>query len=209
MPTVDPHLTLQTWLSPGYPVSGFAYSHGVEQAIAQGDIASDSQAEEWIALVIAQGSGRNDACLISAAWQGAPIAELARARAVAVERRVEMDEMGAAFARTTRNAYGLDLQDGPYPVVFGQACRALDIPLAFALPAYLNAFAAQMISVCVRLVPLGQTQGQAILARLAPQIGAVARAAEAGGLEDLGSACFASDMAAMAHERLSPRLFRT
>ncbi|MEM9269102.1 MAG: urease accessory UreF family protein, partial [Pseudomonadota bacterium] len=89
--TFDPHLTLQAWLSPAYPVSGFAYSHGVEQAVARGDISNLDEAQAWVHMVLTQGSGRNDALLIAAAWRGEDVADLARARAVAQERLIEME----------------------------------------------------------------------------------------------------------------------
>ena len=74
------------------------------------------------------------------------------------------------------------------------------IPLAAALAQYLNAFAANLISVAVRLVPLGQTDGLTTLSRLQPAILATAERATASTLDELGSATILSDIAAMRHE---------
>ena len=77
------------------------------------------------------------------------------------------------------------------------------------LPAYLQAFAANLISAAVRLVPLGQTAGLRVLAALEPAIIAVRRCDARCHLDDLGGACFRSDLAAMRHETQYTRLFRS
>ena len=78
-----------------------------------------------------------------------------------------------------------------------------------ALPAYLNAFVANLVSVGVRLIPIGQNAGLGILAALHPLIVATARRAENSTLDDLGSATILSDIASMRHEAQYSRVFRT
>jgi urease accessory protein len=78
-----------------------------------------------------------------------------------------------------------------------------------ALPAYLNAFATTLVSVGVRLIPIGQSAGLAILAALHPLIVSIAERAARSSLDDLGSAAVLSDIASMRHETQYSRVFRT
>ena len=71
----------------------------------------------------------------------------------------------------------------------------------------MHAFAANLVSVAVRAVPLGQTDGVAVIADREPVILAAAVRAAASSLDDLGSCALCSDIAAMRHETLGVRLF--
>ena len=95
------------------------------------------------------------------------------------------------------------------PVAVATACAGHAIPLAPALAAYLHAQAATLISAGVRLIPLGQTDGQRILAALEPVVAATAARALATPLDELGGAAFRADIASMRHETQYTRLFRS
>ena len=77
------------------------------------------------------------------------------------------------------------------------------------IAAYVHAFAANLVLMAVRFVPLGQTVGQQILAGLHAVIGGIAAQAVTADFEDLASSAFGGELAAMAHETLQPRIFRT
>jgi urease accessory protein len=66
-----------------------------------------------------------------------------------------------------------------------------------------------MVSAGVRLIPLGQTDGQRTLAALMPTITDAAERADVTPLDDLGSATFRADIASMRHETQYTRLFRS
>ena len=66
-----------------------------------------------------------------------------------------------------------------------------------------------MVSAGVRLIPLGQTDGQRTLAALAATIAATAERAAGTALDDVGSAAFRADLASMRHETQYTRLFRS
>ena len=87
--------------------------------------------------------------------------------------------------------------------------RATQMPLERTLPAYLNAFLANLVSVGVRLIPIGQNAGQRIIASLHPLIADTAARAAGSSLDDLGSATILSDIASMRHEEQYSRVFRT
>ena len=89
------------------------------------------------------------------------------------------------------------------------AAAAHAIRLNDALPVYLNAFTANLVSVGVRLIPIGQNAGLGILAALHPVILATAERAATSSLDDLASSTVLSDMASMRHETQYSRVFRT
>lgn len=206
-------LGLVQWLSPAFPVGGYAHSHGLEAAIAAGAVRDAPALEAWVGRVLAEGAGRNDAILLCAAMREdadlAALAETARALAAARERLAEVEALGAAFAAAVGAAHGLLLPPMPYPVAVGAAARGLGLPAATVAALYLQAFAGTLVLAGVRFIPLGQAEGQAVLARLAPRVLALAGEAAAADLDALGGAAFAADLAAAVHETLEVRLFRT
>ena len=94
-------------------------------------------------------------------------------------------------------------------MALGAAARGLDLPVERVISFYLHAFATGLVQAGVRFVPLGQTEGQGVLAGLHGLIGAVAAEAALAGLDDLGSGAFRGDLAAMRHETMDTRIFRT
>ncbi|KAA2313210.1 urease accessory protein UreF [Pseudooceanicola sediminis] len=210
----DPALTLHRWLSPAYPVGAYAYSHGIEGAVADGWITGATSARDWISDVLGHGAGRNDAILLAAAFHATPgalpgIADLAAALAPSASRRLETVQQGAAFAATTADVHDIDLPAMPYPVALGRAAHLMDLPLELTLRLFLQAFVANLASAAIRLVPLGQTDGQRIQLALQPLCEALAHEALPGDLDSLGSSALLSDIAAMRQEALTTRLFRS
>ncbi|WP_227272449.1 urease accessory protein UreF [Roseobacter weihaiensis] len=210
----DAFLTLTQWLSPGFPVGAFAYSHGLEHVIDTGEIRDARTLKTWLEDILRHGSARNDVILLTAAYNAAPqqvdeIDAIARAFASSHERQVETVDQGAAFARTVDAIWGTDVGALCYPVAVGRAARAEALPLPQTAEIYTHAFVANLVSAAVRLVPLGQTEGQTLLAQCAPLIRAVAELGRTAQLEDLASCCFATDIAAMRHETQYAKVFRT
>lgn len=209
---------LMTWLSPAYPVGAFSYSHGLEYAVEAGLVRDRATLADWIEDCLRHGAGRSDAILAAHAWRAedpavhAELAELALALQPARERLLETEAQGAAFQLVTGAVWpsaGTDAAPLPYPVAIGIAARAHAIPLDEMLPAWLWAFAANLVSAGVRLIPLGQTDGQRVQASLMPVVLDVAREAETSGLDDIGGCAFRAEIAAMRHETQHVRLFRS
>lgn len=210
----DAFLTLTQWLSPGFPVGAFAYSHGLEHVIDTGEIRDSQTLKTWLEDILHLGSARNDVILLTAAYhadapQVAEIDATARAFAASHERLLETVDQGTAFARTVDDIWGTAIGPLCYPVAVGRAARARALPLPQTAEIYTHAFVANLVSAAVRLVPLGQTEGQALLAQCAPLIREVAEVGRTADLEDLASCCFASDIAAMQHETQYAKVFRT
>lgn len=220
-------LPLFVWLSPSFPVGAFAYSHGLEWAVEQGDVHDAASAEAWIADCLLYGAGRNDAILLKAAYEAAhrrdlvalhDIAELALALQPSEERRLEATGQGNAFITAIKAAWWTqtldDLQaawtgDVVYPIALGVTASGHGLALRQTLDAFLLAFVSNLVSAVVRLGPIGQTDGQRIMASLLPSIQSVAAMAEQAGLADLGSAALRADIASMKHETQYTRLFRS
>lgn len=208
-------ITLAQWFSPAYPVGAFHFSHGLEAVIAAGEVPDAAALSAWIEGILVHASGRNDAVFLAAAYHADGPDALARVngRAVAFagtsERREETRALGTAFARMTGRLLDCDLTGLVYPVAVGRAVRVADLPLRLALAMYLQALAANLVSVGQRLIPIGQSDGQAIIADLAPQFHALAAKYEDGDLDSIGGFSVAAEIASMRHETLHSRVFRT
>ncbi len=212
---IDPILTLSQWLSPAYPVGAFSYSHGLEAAIHSGAVSDAKDFAIWLSDAVQQGAGRNDVILLAAAWHCSDktslleIDSFARALTPSLERYQETDQQGAAFAKTTEDVFGCDLEALTYPVAIGRAARTQGLPLSATARLFLHAFATNLTSAAMRLVPIGQTAGHKILHELAPLCQSIADQAIAEPLDAIGSATFAIDIASMNHETQYTRLFRS
>ncbi|WP_294614391.1 urease accessory protein UreF [Roseovarius sp.] len=208
-------LTLAQWLSPAYPTGAFAYSHGIEMAVQEGSVTTAAGLQGWLADVLAHGSGRNDCVLLRAAHACDSVDEVlavdaaAQAFAGAAERLRETRLQGHAFAKTTAHIRGDDLPDLCAPVAVGYAAGRAALPVNLTAAMYLQAFVGNLVSAAVRLVPLGQTEGQAVLAALTPLCHEIAEETADTPLDALQSTAFLSDIAAMKHETLEPRIFRS
>lgn len=214
--TIDAKLLILTqWLSPGYPVGAFTWSHGLEAAIRAGWIGDACGLQNWLRDILEHGSGRADAIWITLAYHAQDATALeqidasARAFAPARERLREAERQGAAFIRVTHGVWKIDIAESLLPVALGQAARALDLPLESVIALYLQSFAGNLVSAAQRLMPLGQTEAQSALSALAPLCLAVARSVRHATADDICSNAFLSDIAAINHETLEPRLFQS
>lgn len=208
MPPNADHLTLVQWLSPAFPVGSYAYSQGLEQAITDGHIHDPASLTRWITAILCHGSARMDAILIAHARTTDGLADLAYALAPSAERATEMREQGAAFGAVLV-AMGHPQPALPYALALGHACRALTLTTPDILAHVLHALTAQLVSAAVRFVPLGAADGQRVMAALIPLITTLAPRYASEPLENLSSATFGADLAAMHHETLPVRIYRS
>lgn len=218
---------LMTWLSPAFPVGAFSYSSGIEWAVEAGDIGDAASLRGWLTSMLADGPGFCDGVFLAQTHRAASagddaglgeVVELASAFAPSRERHLETSAQGRAFVEIARAAWNCASLDRlirccggaiVYPVAVGLVSAAHAIPLAATIHAFLHALTSNWISAGARLVPLGQTDSQRVLAQLEPVVAATARRALAATLDDLGSATFRADLASMRHETQYTRLFRS
>src|SRR5262245_33110799 len=152
-----------TWLSPAFPVGGFSYSHGLEWVIEQGKVKEAVTLGLWIEDILVHGAGRTDAIFLAEAWRAAATDDakllgeataLAAAFAPSAERRLETLAQGAAFLRAVQAVWPhpalarLSQQhpDIAYPVAVGASAAAHGLPLIPAAQAFVQAFAANLVS---------------------------------------------------------------
>jgi urease accessory protein len=219
---------LAAWLSPSFPIGAFSYSHGLERAVEAGDVRDEGSLARWLGELLRFGSGRGEAVLFACGFAAADereslleVAELAQALRPSAELALEAECQGQAFLGAVGNAWphpGLEAVGHWHekaglapslPVVAGAACRVHGLPRVGSLALYLHSFFANLVSAGVRLVPLGQSAGQRVVAALEAGILAAAADAAFATLADLGSACPAAEILSMQHETQYTRLFRS
>ena len=223
-------LRLQSWLSPAFPIGAYSYSHALEWAVEASYVHDRKTLVEWLAADLRYGSGRNEAIFFCEAWRNTAVhdrsrlfetAELAAAYRATQEFALEASQQGAAALSMLHEVWpdrilhwlSRSMRDrGVQPtlsVVLGVRLARADIPLSLALPAFLQSYVANQITAGVRLIPLGQTDGQKAVAQLEEAVLAASAEAEKASLDDLGSAGFMVDLSSMAHETQYTRLFRS
>ena len=223
-------LRLQTWLSPAFPTGAYSYSHGLEWAVEMGDVHDRESLVDWLEADLCYGSGRNEAIFFIESWRSAvdddraklyEIAELTAAFRGTAEFALESSQQGSACLATLRHVWPdrvLDwlseelCQNQVQPavaVVFGVSLARQGVAAEPPLPAFLQSYVANLVTAGVRLIPLGQTDGQLAVAELEQAVLATSKHAENATIDDLGSAAFMVDLASMAHERQYTRLFRS
>ena len=223
-------LRQQSWLSPAFPTGAYSYSHGIEWAVEAGYIHDRKSLVDWVEADLCYGSGRNEAIFFIEAWRSATdddcerllkIAELAAAFRSTSEFALETSQQATACLATLSRVWPdpnieslsellSDLRIAPVlSVVLGVRAAGEKISATLAVPAFLQSYLANLVTAGVRLIPLGQTDGQLGIAELEPAVLAVAAQAEQATIHDLGSAAFMVDLASASHETQYTRLFRS
>lgn len=223
-------LRLQCWLSPAFPTGSYSYSHSLEWAVEAGLIYDRRSLGDWLEADLSYGSGRNEAILFSEAWHSArrddreclfQIAELAGALRGTSEFALESTQQARACLATFRRVWPEPLLEWLFQalhkshikpalgVVLGVRLARQAIPASLALAGFLQSYTANLVNAGVRLIPLGQTDGQLLIAELEEAVLTAAARAKGATIRDLGSAAFHVDLASMAHETQYTRLFRS
>jgi urease accessory protein len=223
-------LRQQSWLSPAFPTGSYSYSHGIEWAVEAGHIHDCESLVDWLEADLRYGSGRNEAIFFIEAWRCATegdceklleVAELAAAFRGTSEFALESSQQAKACLatlcrvwpdRVVRSLSELLSERGVPPalaVVLGASAAGQNVPYRLALPAFLQSYIANLVTAAVRLIPLGQTDGQLAVAELEEPVLAASAQAEHTTIRDLGSAGFMVDLASASHETQYTRLFRS
>jgi urease accessory protein len=211
---------LLTWLSPAFPVGAFAWSAGLETAIVRGEVKDRQTTQQWISGSLLHGSLRTDAIILAHAHKAqgdamriGELADLSLALTPSRERHAETTITGNAFV-TAAAAWPTDApidlpNPCPYPVAVGAKAGQHGIDREATVLAFLTASVHNQVSVAVRLVPIGQTDGLAIMAELEPAIAEASRVCLQTTLDEIGGVAYGADIAQMQHELLPTRIFRS
>jgi len=218
------------WLSPGFPIGAFSYSHGLEAAVDCETICDRDSLQNWITAVVRWGNGRIDADILHDAYRAAASGDMAELTAAnrrgiafraTAETRLETTAQGEAFLATCCAAWPEPFLVGwaaetvstgaavCHAAAIGAAMARAGIPLDSALTGYLHAMAGNLVSAGLRLGIVGQTDGQRILAALEPAVTVAVSNTLDRSTDRFGSATFAVELASMAHETQYTRLFRS
>jgi urease accessory protein len=223
-------LRQQSWLSPAFPIGSYSYSHGIEWAVEAGYIHDRESLVDWLEADLCYGSGRNEAIFFSEASRCAmdndceklfAVAELAAAFRGTSEFALESSQQAAACLAMLRQVWPDRVLDRlsellrerhvapALAVILGVRSARQGIAASLALAAFLQSYIANLVTAAVRLIPLGQTDGQLAIAELEEAVLAGSVQARKAGINDLGSAAFMVDLASMSHETQYTRLFRS
>src|SRR5262245_50602631 len=223
-------LRQQSWLSPAFPAGSYSYSHGLEWAVEAGHVQDRESLVDWLEADLCHGSGRNEAIFFREAWRHGiaddrpgllEVAELAAAFRGTSELALESSQQAAACLATLRKVWPDSILDwlsealserrtpAALAVVLGVRAARQGIPSALALAAFLQSYLANLVTAGVRLIPLGQTDGQLAIAALEEAVLVAGARAQTATMDDLGSAGLMVDLSSMAHEGQYTRLFRS
>ena len=206
----DYHQVLFSWFSPNFPIGSFNFSHGLEAAVEMKFIHDSFTLENWISNLITDGSGKTDVILLSNAYRGKNINELALALCPSKERWIESIKLGKSFSKNIRDNWSYNIEDElAFPVALGKAGSFFSIPLDQLLIIFLQSFASNLITFGMKHIPLGQSAGQKILINLIPVIQAQSMKYKNYDIKDIGSSAFISDLSSMYHENLKNRIYQT
>lgn len=212
------------WLaSPALPIGGFSYSEGLEAGVDTGLLATESGVGDWLSDQLVLSLGRSDLPLLAqaiAAWRNNDRARIQAlttwllASRESAEFRAQTEQMGRSLVEWLRLQHPqVDAAFAgiapTYPVAFGYAAAQVPASVRDGCLAFAFGWAENMVSAAVKAVPLGQSAGQRILARLAHEIPAVVE--EALGLPDADRMAFTPMLAILSaqHETQYSRLFRS
>ncbi len=218
---------LMSWMSPSYPVGAYTYSHAIEYAVEAGFIEEIGQLIPWIADILEFGSGRTDSILLVEAYRAASrnnyallaeIAELGFACRPTKELELETTAQGRAFEKVIQDVFqSASLKalkhhwDGPliYPIAVATVSADKMVELEATLTAFLHGFVSNLVSAAVRIIPLGQTDGQRAIVALEQAVMRQVQDALASSIDDIGTATLMVDWCSTQHETQYTRLFRS
>jgi len=227
--TLSPSALLQLMqlASPALPVGGFSYSEVLEAAVDSQRVTNEAQAGDWLLNQLALSLERSDLPVLAQALPAWRAGDLPRVQALndwvnttreSAELRQQTQQMGRSLAEWLKQRAAQDarvpqlaaLRPAPtWPVAFALAAAQTGAPLREALLSFGFGWAENMVQAAMRSVPLGQSAGQRILARLIEALpGAVQRAAA---LPDDARQAFTPMLAILSaqHETQYSRLFRS
>ncbi|HVT10499.1 MAG TPA: urease accessory UreF family protein [Polyangia bacterium] len=219
-----PLLRLLQIVSPALPTGAFAYSQGLEQAVAEKWVTDETEARMWLLGLLRWSFATLDMPVLArlmTAWRDGDALGVARwsrwllACRPTRELRAEDRQLGGALARIleglgiTQAAGWGRRPDVTHATMFALAAVCFDVAPAAAVAGAAFAWAEAVTAAAVRLVPLGQTAGQRILAAAGAAIPALAARALTLMDDELGAAAPGQALASAAHETLYSRLFRS
>lgn len=226
MITLDEALKLLALASPALPVGAFAYSQGLEAAVAVGWVRDEASTHLWLTDLLDQVWANYDAPMVAAMTEAARGAQMdgdtARLRILderfaaareSAELFAESRQLGGALVRLLPQlgvcGWPSSIPEPCWPTVWAWVCAAWQLPRAAAVGGYLYAACENAVLAAVKLVPLGQAAGQRLLMDLRPRVVQVAERSSARPFGPIRSSAPALALVSSWHETLYTRLYRS
>jgi urease accessory protein len=211
-----------------FPSGGFAFSSGLEAAVKDGAVRDGKELARYVEDLLVHGIGRREAIAVAVAHQAAATGRLAPALEVdhALEAlklgrdsRLASRQMGRQVMKAAADQlqgrplldYRTAIEDGRtpghVPVAVGLTLAACGWSRQDTVAAFLYQSTQGMVSAAMKLLPVGQQQGQELMAGWGPLIDQLSHRAKP--QASLASWSPIQDIYAMRHARLESRLFRS
>ena len=208
--TKDPHQILQIWFSSSFPIGSYAYSHGVESLIDNKKIQNKSDVIEFLEAVLNYGTLRNDYIFIKSIYNNLEINDLILSNATSKERQIEMIAMGNSFRNIMRDSWDLNLQENSaFIYCVSKAAIYFNIDFNDLIKFYFQSFISNLITVCVKHIPVSQKDGQSINVMFINKIQDFINNSKDLTLDDIGTTFFIGDLFSMKHENQETRIYLT
>ncbi len=221
-------LSLLHLCDPALPIGGFSHSSGLETYVQQGIVHNKETAKEFVAQQLSQNICHTDVAFASLAYDAAhsndlneilSLDETCSALKLAKEMRQASNKLGVRLLKIFKgkltgtlairylNTIQLQQADGHYCIAFGILAQHLSISKQDALTGFFYNAAASFITNCVKLIPLGQQDGQELLMEILPMTPQLVETSLSPDKERLGYCCTGFDIRCMQHEQLYSRLY--
>jgi urease accessory protein len=214
-------LSLLQLSDPALPIGGYAHSGGLETYVQAGVVCDAVRAGDFVRAMLQTSVHYTDAALVALAYQAAVAGD--EKELLALDRLCEAVKLPREIREAARKLGGrllkifLEICPDPgmireggvlhYPVAFGYCAAVLGIGLREALTGYYYNVAAGMVTNCVKLIPIGQQDGQRLLFSLHPLMAELVEKSQEPDRDLIGLGCAGLDIRCMQHEQLYSRLY--
>jgi len=206
----DPLQILQIWFSSSFPIGSYAYSHGLESLIDNKKIENKSDVIEFLEAVLFYGTLRNDYIFLKSIYNNLEINDLILSSATSKERQIEMIAMGNSFRKIMKDSWEFHLEDNTaFIYCISKAAMHYNIELDSLCKFYFQSFISNLITVCVKHIPISQKDGQSINVMFINKIQNFLHDNRNLNLDDIGTTFFIGDLFSMKHEKQDTRIYLT
>ncbi len=211
-------LKLLTWNNQSFPIGSYSFSSGLEYAVESKIISSGYQLQVWLKDLLVCGNLQSDAILLIETWRLKKINtnishlnDFAISLNQSYEKYVESYEQGKAFIKIATDSWNHDFKTKNlvFPIAYASAAFQENISLEDTLLSYLHSNLCNLLAAGIKLIPLGQTEGQKIQVKLNTYIDEETKNILKRDLNYIGNCGWVNDIISMRHESQYTRIFRT
>ena len=213
-------LKLLTWNNQAFPIGSYSFSSGLEYAVESNLITTGDELQSWLKNLLNFGSIQTDAILLVEAWKLMrekkyrnliELNNFAISLNQSYEKYIENYEQGKSFIKITSDAWNHKFQSKnlTFPLAYASSAYQENIKLEDTLISYLHANLCNLLSAGIKLIPLGQTEGQRIQIKLNLYIEEEYKIILKKDMNDIGNCGWVNDIVSMQHENQFTRIFRT